>query len=365
MNRIEIRGVIVSSDFDAPYFSGHIDRGVITPESRARLALAAMRQGDDVEIYINSPGGFVFAGNEILNAINDAAARGVKVTLTVGAYAASIAAAIIAQARGVTVRAHRNSKLMFHGAYSITVGGEQIHRDEAELLARINADIKQALVARGADAAKIADWFAEGREGWINAAEAVEIGLVHEIVDADDELPAAVVRASDVDELAQYDIRIAACDAVRIITDETQGEAAAASPAPDQPRGEPVSMSSSDPIAALEQRIVELEAAAHAADERARAVQASKDRQITELASRLTEITKTRDELADASESLRRALADAEARIAKLLGAALSPLSEPTTWAEALGACNGDYVEACRRYPQLRLDLIRRANRGQ
>ena len=135
--------------------------------------------------------------------------------------------------------------------------------------------------------------------------------------------------------------------------------------APDQPRGEPVSMSSSDPIAALEQRIVELEAAAHAADERARAVQASKDRQITELASKLNEITKTRDELADASESLRRALADAEARIAKLLGAALSPLSEPTTWAEALGACNADYVEACRRYPQLRLDLIRRANLGQ
>lgn len=363
MRQIDIRGVIVSAEFDEPYFSGLISRGVITPESRVRLELAALQPGEEVDIYLNSPGGFVFAGNEIINAINDATARGVRITLTVGAYAASIAAAIVAQARGVTVRAHRNSKLMFHGAYSVTVGGEQMHRDEADLLARINADIKQALLARGADPARVEEWFAEGRHGWINATEALAIGLVQELVDAEDEMPAAVVRAADLDELAQYDIRIAACDAVRIITDDTPGETTAAS-ATNEQRQEPVSMSSDTTSCALHRRLDELEAAARAADERARAVQAAKDRQISELTSTLTATTTERDELAAVNESLRRALADAEARLAKLLGAALSPLPDPTTWAEALEACNGDYVEACRRYPQLRAELIRKANRG-
>jgi len=361
VRQIDIRGVIVSAEFDEPYFSGLISRGVITPESRVRLELAALQPGEEVDIYLNSPGGFVFAGNEIINAINDATARGVRITLTVGAYAASIAAAIVAQARGVTVRAHRNSKLMFHGAYSVTVGGEQMHRDEADLLARINADIKQALLARGADPARVEEWFAEGRHGWINATEALAIGLVQELVDAEDEMPAAVVRAADLDELAQYDIRIAACDAVRVLPDEPQADETAAQPA-DHPQ--PVSMSSESCTSSLDARLAELEAAAKAAEERARALQAAKDRQISELSSKLTAIQAERDELVAANERLRRELADAEARIAKLLGAALSPLPEPTTWAEALDACGGDYVEACRRYPTLREELIRRANRG-
>jgi len=361
VRQIDIRGVIVSAEFDEPYFSGLISRGVITPESRVRLELAALQPGEEVDIYLNSPGGFVFAGNEIINAINDATARGVRITLTVGAYAASIAAAIVAQARGVTVRAHRNSKLMFHGAYSVTVGGEQMHRDEADLLARINADIKQALLARGADPARVEEWFAEGRHGWINATEALAIGLVQELVDAEDEMPAAVVRAADLDELAQYDIRIAACDAVRVLPDEPRTDDAAPQRA-DAPQ--PVSMSSETASGSLDARLAELEAAAKAAEERARALQAAKDRQISELSSKLTAIQAERDELVAANERLRRELADAEARIAKLLGAALSPLPEPTTWAEALDACGGDYVEACRRYPTLREELIRRANRG-
>jgi len=361
VRQIDIRGVIVSAEFDEPYFSGLISRGVITPESRVRRELQALGADDELDIYVNSPGGLVFPGNEIINSINDATARGARITLTVGAYAASIAAAIVAQARVARRRAHRNSKLMFHGAYSVIAGGEEAMRDEAELLAKINADIKQALLARGADPARVEEWFAEGRQGWISALEAVQLGLIDDIIDADDELPAALVRASEIDELAQYDIRIAACDAVRVLPDEPQADETAAQPA-DHPQ--PVSMSSESCTSSLDARLAELEAAAKAAEERARALQAAKDRQISELSSKLTAIQAERDELVAANERLRRELADAEARIAKLLGAALSPLPEPTTWAEALDACGGDYVEACRRYPTLREELIRRANRG-
>ncbi len=67
MNRIEIRGVIVGSEWDSPRTERYIKNGVITPESVFRRALDAATE--DVELYVNSPGGSVFSGYEMADAV--------------------------------------------------------------------------------------------------------------------------------------------------------------------------------------------------------------------------------------------------------------------------------------------------------
>ena len=121
MKRIEIRGVIVSGNYDGEWADQYIQRGIFTPESRVRKAFA--EADDDVELYINSQGGSVFAGNEIVNVIQAFRATGRKVEITVGALAASMAAIIVANADASDVKVHQNSRIMFHGALMLTEGG--------------------------------------------------------------------------------------------------------------------------------------------------------------------------------------------------------------------------------------------------
>ena len=44
MNRIELRGVIVSSMWDEGWFEQDIDKGLMTPESRFRAAVDEARE---------------------------------------------------------------------------------------------------------------------------------------------------------------------------------------------------------------------------------------------------------------------------------------------------------------------------------
>jgi ATP-dependent protease ClpP protease subunit len=178
--RIEIRGVIVPSSLDSAWLKEYIDKGMITPESRVRDAL---KTAGDVELYINSPGGSVFSGYEMANALSDHIRAGHSVEIIVGAMAASAAANLLAMVPRVKATAHANSKIMFHGAAGYTEGGEEAHADTAALLAQINGEIKAALVAHGLESATVDEWFAEGRQGWLTAEEAKAIGLVDEIIE--------------------------------------------------------------------------------------------------------------------------------------------------------------------------------------
>lgn len=181
MKRIEIRGVIVPSAYDCEWLADYIAKGLFTPESRVRAALAAA--GDDVELYINSRGGSVFSGNEMVNALKEFKATGKQLHITVGAMAASMAANIVALAGADKVRAHQNAKFMFHGAQGLTEGGKGAHEDSAVLLASVNADVVAALTALPkAKKSEVKGWFEEGRAGWLSAQQALDMGLIHEII---------------------------------------------------------------------------------------------------------------------------------------------------------------------------------------
>jgi len=211
MKRIEIRGVIVPSAYDCAWLADYIAKGLFTPESRIRAALADAN--DDVELYINSQGGSVFAGNEMINALKQFKATGRKLEITVGAMAASMAANIVAMSGADRVKAFNNSKFMFHGAYGLTEGGKGAHEDSAVMLASINNDvIAKLLTLPGAKKPEVKGWFEEGRMGWLSAKQALDLGLIHEIADAQDAPLAAMDKEAAAKMLETSGLDVAALD---------------------------------------------------------------------------------------------------------------------------------------------------------
>lgn len=211
MKRIEIRGVIVSGNYDGDWADQYIQRGIFTPESRVRKAFA--EADDDVELYINSQGGSIFAGNEIINVIQEFRATGRKVEITVGALAASMAAIIVSNSDASDVKVHQNSRIMFHGALMLTEGGAGAHEDSASLLASINQQVIDKLTGKNPDMSdEIKGWFEEGRAGWLSAQQAVDMGIAGAIIGEDADAAPKVSKEAAQAMLDNGGIDIAAFD---------------------------------------------------------------------------------------------------------------------------------------------------------
>lgn len=137
-----------------------------------------------IELHISSPGGDVFDGIAMYNALRDHPAR---VEVVVNSLAAS-AASFIAMA-GDTVKMNRAASLMIHEAMTVTGGNEADHLRSAELLGRVSDTIAGLYAGRAGGT--VAEWRERMRaETWYSPAEAVEAGLADEAVEDD---PAAGV----------------------------------------------------------------------------------------------------------------------------------------------------------------------------
>jgi ATP-dependent protease ClpP protease subunit len=188
--RIEIRGIITSAMLDGEWYQKLIEKGMITPESRIRAAIE--KAGPEIELYINSYGGDVLAGNEMIVALKAAMAAGKSVEITVGAMAFSMAANMLAMLPGVAkIQAYSNSRIGYHGAYTYTKGGAGAHKDSMEMLAHINAQVIAALKAKGVKA-NIESWFSEGRIKFLTAAQALQLGIIDSIIGENDTALAAL-----------------------------------------------------------------------------------------------------------------------------------------------------------------------------
>jgi ATP-dependent protease ClpP protease subunit len=178
MSRINLRGVIVPSEYDATWAQPYIDKGIIMPESRFRSLLSAAPKNEPLEVYVNSPGGSVFSAGEMVNAVREWKAETKQpVNVVLGALTASAASAFAIMVAD-EIKAHANAKMMFHGAWTVSIGGKEMHQDTAELLGKINGDIKARLIGKyGMAPETVTEWFAEGREGWLSAQELVDAKL--------------------------------------------------------------------------------------------------------------------------------------------------------------------------------------------
>lgn len=134
-----------------------------------------------IELHVNSPGGIIFDGLTIYNALRDHPAR---VESIVDGLAAS-AASWIVQA-GETVTMNRFSQMFIHDGLGITIGTEADHLEHAELLGRLSNTIADIYAARaGGDTAMWRD--AMRTETWYSAQEAVDAGLADYLIAEDDQ----------------------------------------------------------------------------------------------------------------------------------------------------------------------------------
>jgi len=135
-----------------------------------------------IELHINSPGGMVYDGLTIYNALKDHPAR---VEAIVDGIAASSASWILQAAEHRTM--NRHSELMIHDGLALTIGTAADHLETAALLDRLSDNLASIYAERaGGDTA---NWRAAMRaETWYTAAEAADAGLADEAVTDDAEL---------------------------------------------------------------------------------------------------------------------------------------------------------------------------------
>jgi len=134
----------------------------------------------DIVVRINSPGGDVFDGLAIYNALK--AHKG-NVTCVVDGLAAS-AASFIALA-GSTVRIHENALMMIHRAWGLAIGNQSDMADMATVLGKIDGQLADIYAKQtGKSSAEMLALMKGDSDGtWFTAAEAAALNLVDEIID--------------------------------------------------------------------------------------------------------------------------------------------------------------------------------------
>jgi ATP-dependent Clp protease protease subunit len=141
-------------------------------------SVSAMGEVKTITIRINSPGGSVFDGHAIYNTLVKHPARKI---VEIDGLAAS-AASFIAMA-GDEIRMAEIGMMMIHLAIGMTIGNRPDHEREAGVLAKLDDTIAATYAARaGKEPALFLDLM--GKETWLNAAEALEMGLVTSVLPA-------------------------------------------------------------------------------------------------------------------------------------------------------------------------------------
>lgn len=129
----------------------------------------------NINLSINSPGGSVFDGWAIFNALK---ASGKTITVDILGIAASMAS-VIAMA-GDKIRMPDNAMMMVHNAISGVYGDAADMRDVADVLDKIDNSIVATYVARtGKTEAEVRDLMAA--DTFMTAAEALELGFATEV----------------------------------------------------------------------------------------------------------------------------------------------------------------------------------------
>ena len=132
----------------------------------------------EIVLKIHSPGGEVFDGNAIYNALKRHTGG---VSVQIEGLAASMATVI--SLAGAPVKMAANGFYMIHNPWGSAVGDAEEMRDQAALLDKIRSGMIAAYAAKsGQEPEQIAAWM--DAETWFSAEEAKAAGFVDEITDS-------------------------------------------------------------------------------------------------------------------------------------------------------------------------------------
>ena len=130
----------------------------------------------DITVWINSPGGDVFAAAQIYNMLMDYKGN---VRVRIDGLAAS-AASVIAMAGG-TVEMSPVAMMMIHNPATISIGDEHEMQKAIDMLSEVKESIINAYeIKTGMGRTKIANLM--DAESWMNAKKAVELGFADNIL---------------------------------------------------------------------------------------------------------------------------------------------------------------------------------------
>ena len=164
---IYLYDVVVNSAIEAEYWGGCPAQELV-PEIR-KLG------NEDLAIRINSPGGDVFAGQAICQAIRDH--KG-KSTAYIDGDAASIASVIAVACDEVVIAA--GGMMMIHNSSTIVWGDRNDMMEMAAVLEKVDGTIADAYATKtGKKAAEFAALM--DKTSWYTGKEAVELGLADRI----------------------------------------------------------------------------------------------------------------------------------------------------------------------------------------
>lgn len=148
------------------------------PDTAQTVKDLATLDSETLNVRINSPGGAVFDGVAIYNAL--ASFKG-HVNVIVEGVAASIAS-VIAMA-GDTIKIGESANMMIHKPWSIALGDANAMRKEADVLDNLEGGILDIYAARtGRTLAELKDLVSA--ETWFRGADAVAAGFADEVIPA-------------------------------------------------------------------------------------------------------------------------------------------------------------------------------------
>jgi ATP-dependent Clp protease protease subunit len=166
------------TDRAAVYIYGDIGGwwgGVSAEEFAKEIAALDVK---NLDVYLNSPGGLVFEGVAIYNAL---ARHSANVVVHVEGIAASIAS-VIAMA-GDEIRIAEGSRFMIHDPWTIVMGSADDLRAEADVLEGLKSDLVDIYAARTEQSRDdLSDWMTV--ETWLSARDAVDKGFADSMTPA-------------------------------------------------------------------------------------------------------------------------------------------------------------------------------------
>lgn len=130
----------------------------------------------DIDLYINSPGGDVFAGLNVVNAIQKAK---IQVTAHVEVMAASIAGVIALACDKIEI--DKNSLVMLHNCWTISSGNKKALEQDIKAMEAVDNVLHNIISENSTDDTLIAQ-IDEG-DVWLTGEEVAEIFTNAELVD--------------------------------------------------------------------------------------------------------------------------------------------------------------------------------------
>ena len=169
-----------TADVATIYLYGDIGYEVASGQIAAELAACAAESGR-IDIRINSNGGDVFSGIAIYNAIKQSAA---DIRLYVDCVAASMASVIALCGRRVEMSQY--ARLMLHSVSGGCYGNKQeMARCIAEIESLEDSLAEMYAKCMGLSKDEVKARYFDGTDHWLTAQEALEMGLIDGIYDAE------------------------------------------------------------------------------------------------------------------------------------------------------------------------------------